>query len=283
MHTELDVDHLKSWIGRAQTRTDTITPRLASSLAAILDDTEALAGGDPAPAGIHWCLAPDIAPMSGLGTDGHPARGGFLPPVPLARRMWAGGKLHYHDVFRVGDLVERRSTVSNVDVKAGRSGTLCFVTVTHEYHVGTRLILGEQHDIVFREIAPALAPQPPSRTTPGDMRREVEADPVLLTRYSAVTFNGHRIHYDRDYTREHELYPGLLVHGPLQATYMLRQAQEIFGGKLPSTFVFRGRTPLYDGQTISINASHGADGALSLWVAAENGVVTMDGTATAPE
>ncbi|MCO5144748.1 MAG: MaoC family dehydratase N-terminal domain-containing protein [Aquamicrobium sp.] len=274
----LDLPHLKSWIGKTRSVTDTITPRLAASLAAILDEPAELAEGDPAPAGIHWCLSPDIAPMSGLGPDGHPARGGFLPPVPLPRRMWAGGRLRFHGNFRVGERIRRDSTIKDVEAKEGRSGALCFVTVAHEYHGEAGPVLGEEHDIVYREITPTVLPEPPAAPARGEIRAGIEATPVLLARYSAVTFNGHRIHYDRDYTRDVELYPGLIVHGPLQATYLLRMARDTFGA-MPARFDFRGRSPLFDGQTFSLEARRDGDDRLALWAAAQNGVVTLEAEA----
>ena len=280
MPAALDLPHLKSWIGNAHSARDTITPRLAASLAAVLDQPAAFAEGDPAPVGIQWCLSPEIAPMSRLGPDGHPARGGFLPPVPLPRRMWAGGRLHFHGAFRVGDTIERRSVVKSVDVKEGRSGALCFVTVAHEYHGAGGLLLSEEHDIVYRDIAPTVPPQPPAEPPRGDVGAEIAATPVLLARYSAVTFNGHRIHYDRDYTRDEELYPGLVVHGPLQATWLLGLARKELGGGLPERFDFRGRSPLFDGQTVGVHARRDGDGRLALWVTAANGVVTLDATAS---
>jgi 3-methylfumaryl-CoA hydratase len=258
---------------------DTITPRLAASLAAILDEPVECAEGDVAPVGIHWCLAPDIAPMSGLGPDGHPARGGFLPPVPLPRRMWAGGRLRFHGNFRVGERIRRDSTIRDVEAKSGRSGALCFVTVTHDYHGEAGLVLTEEHDIVYREITPTVLPQPPAAPLQGELSAEIEATPVLLARYSAVTFNGHRIHYDRDYTRDVELYPGLIVHGPLQATYLLRMARDAFGA-MPARFDFRGRSPLFDGQTFSLGARREEGGGLALWAAAQNGVVTLEANAS---
>ncbi len=278
MTGSLDLPHLKGWIGKTRTVADTITPRLAASLAAVLDEPVEFAAGDPAPVGIQWCLAPDIAPMAGLGADGHPARGGFLPPVPLPRRMWAGGRLRFHGSFRVGDTIERRSVVREVEAKEGRSGSLCFVTVAHEYHGAAGLLLSEEHDIVYREIAPTVLPEPPATAAEADIRVEVEASPVLLARYSAVTFNGHRIHYDRDYSRDEELYPGLIVHGPLQATYLLRMARDAFGG-LPARFDFRGRAPLFDGQVFSLNARREGGDRLALWAAARNGVVTLEADA----
>ena len=278
MPAALDLPHLKGWVGKTHSTRDVITPRLAASLAAILDEPTDFAEGDLAPVGIQWCLSPEIAPMSRLGPDGHPARGGFLPPVPLPRRMWAGGRLRFHGQFRVGDRIERRSVVKAVEAKEGRSGSLCFVTVAHEYHGAAGLLLSEEHDIVYREITPtAVAPGEALR---GEIRAEIAATPVLLARYSAVTFNGHRIHYDRDYARDEELYPGLIVHGPLQATWLLRMAQRELGGDLPEAFDFRGRSPLFDGQTVSVNGRRAAPDRLDLWVADARGVVTLDATAS---
>jgi 3-methylfumaryl-CoA hydratase len=280
MTAALDLPHLKSWIGKTQTAEDTITPRLAASLAAILDDPSDLGEGDIAPPGIQWCLAPDIAPMSKLGRDGHPARGGFLPPVPLPRRMWAGGRLHFHAPFTVGDRIRRLSTIKSVDVKQGRSGALCFVTVEHDYHGQAGLLLREEHDIVYRDIVPSVAASAQVEPPKADIRTEIAATSVLLARYSAVTFNGHRIHYDRDYTQNEEFYPGLLVHGPLQATYLLQLAQRILGGSLPEHFEFRNRSPLYDGQSFTANVRREGEGQLALWIAGGNGHATLEATAT---
>lgn len=293
---DIDIGHLQRWIGGTRESRDEISPRLANCLAAVLDETPALAAGDAAPAGIHWCLSPEIAPMSGLGPDGHPARGDFLPPVPLPRRMWAGGELAFLGEFRVGDVVTRRSRIADVALKEGRSGALCFVTVTHEYHTPRGLTLRERHDIVYRPVQTAAAtgktpapPALPARTAGHD----VAASPVLLSRYSAVTFNGHRIHYDRDYCQTEEGYPGLVVHGPLQATFLLRLACRMGGGRLPARFDFRGTAPLFDGGTFSVNAAPGGPeaggpeaggperdgGELQLWVQDAAGGVTMQARA----
>jgi len=275
MSLELDVDHLKGWIGAKRVSEDVITPRLANSLAAVLDEPCDLKVGDLAPVGIHWCLSPDIAPMSGLGPDGHPARGGFLPPVPLPRRMWAGGDLRFSGEFRVGDEVKRMSRISDVTVKTGRTGALCFVAVDHEYHTSAGLVLQERHDIVYRALGAPSGGQPPKVEFPApDQTLEVEGTPVLLARYSAVTFNGHRIHYDREYCIREEFYPGLIVHGPLQANFLLRTARQMNGDAFPARFTFRGTSPLFDGSVFTVNGK--AEGAsLKLWVANADGVMTM--------
>lgn len=279
--SDLDIDHLKSWIGRTEESVDEISPRLAASFAAVLDENIDLSEGDEAPACVQWCLSPPIAPMSGLGPDGHPARGGFLPPVPFPRRMWAGGLLEFSGDFRVGDRVVCTSRIADVSLKEGRSGRLIFVAVDHEYHTPRGLALKERHDIVYRELdtKPASAPAPQPQPEP-EQSLAIDATPVLLMRYSAVTFNGHRIHYDRDYCIREENYPGLIVHGPLQATYLLRLARQMNGGQMPARFAFRGLSPLFDGAAFTINGRREA-GELKLWAANADGLVTMSATAEA--
>ncbi|MCG8273714.1 MaoC family dehydratase N-terminal domain-containing protein [Aquamicrobium sp. NLF2-7] len=276
----LDLDHLKSWIGTTRESRDVISPRLANGLAAVLDEAPLLGEGDPAPAGIHWCLSPDIVPMSGLGPDGHPARGDFLPPVALPRRMWAGGELVFSGEFRVGDAMTRRSRIADVVLKTGRTGMLCFVTVTHDYSGPRGQVLSERQDIVYRPVrtASAGATQDIPQPSP-DASHEVGASPVLLARYSAVTFNGHRIHYDRDYCQREEGYPGLVVHGPLQATYLLRLVCRMNEGRMPARFAFRSIAPLFDGGSFTVNAAASAQDH-TLWVRSHTGSVTMQATAS---
>jgi 3-methylfumaryl-CoA hydratase len=281
--TNVDINHLKAWIGREQQKTDTISPRLVQSFNAIFDAPLDIPVGQEAPAGIHWCLAPDIAPMKALGPDGHPARGGFLPPVPFPRRMWAGGKLDCFDRFLVGDEIARRSTIEDVALKAGHSGALVFVTVRHDYETGRGLALRERQDIVYRQAGgqssghatpPKVEPAPEP-----DRARVIDATPTLLFRYSAITFNGHRIHYDLDYVTREEGYPGLIFHGPLQASYLLRMAVECRDGVLPAAFSFRSGRPLFAGGQVSINARQ-TDSGISLWFADQAGQMTMTATAT---
>ena len=275
MSEKIDVEHLKKWLGSERETFDIITPRLANGLAAVLDEPCDLKAGDLAPVGIHWCLSPDIVPMSGLGADGHPARGAFLPPVQLPRRMWAGGELCFSSGFRVGDSVRRLSRVDDIAVKAGRSGTLCFVTVHHEYSVDGNVILNERHDIVYRALeAPSDNKPPKADFVEPDMMLEIDGTPTLLMRYSAVTFNGHRIHYDRDYCIDEEFYPGLIVHGPLQANYVLRMAYQLNDNRLPKRFSFRGLSPLFDGSSFTINAKR-EDSGNRFWVLNADGAMTM--------
>ena len=279
MPIEVDIDDLNGWVGAERESLDTITPRLANGLSAVLDEPCDLVEGDVAPMGIHWCLSPEIVPMSGLGADGHPARGGFLPPVPLPRRMWAGGELAYAGDFRVGDIVRRLSRVEDIAVKEGRTGTLCFVTVRHEYSVAGSVVLRERHDIVYRALEGTGSGKPGQKAdlAAPDTMTEIDATPTLLMRYSAVTFNGHRIHYDRDYCLREEFYPGLIVHGPLQATYMLRMARAMNGDKPPARFSFRGMSPLFDGGRFTVNGKRDGEGN-SFWVLDASGGITMQAT-----
>lgn len=282
MTDAIDVEHLRTWIGRERAAEEEISVRLAASLAAVLDEPVSFAAGDLAPTAIHWCLGPDIAPMSALGPDGHPARGEFLPPVPFPRRMWAGGELHFFDDLRVGDQVRRTSKIGDISVKEGRSGALCFVEVFHTYETGRGVALTERHDIVYRSLEVAGAPPktavPREPSPPADRQETIVGDPVLLMRYSAVTFNGHRIHYDRAYCVEVEGYPGLIVHGPLQATLLLRLARRMNGGAYPSAFSFRGVSPLFDGPAFTVKGREGAP--LSLWIENAEGRTTMTASAT---
>jgi len=284
--SEVDIEHLRGWIGRTQEKTDTVTPRLVESFNAIFDAQSGLAPGEAAPLGIHWCLAPDIAPMSALGPDGHPARGGFLPPVPLPRRMWAGGQVDFSGEFQVGDSVTRRSRIDDVTKKDGRSGTLVFVTVRHDYLTSRGIVLSERQDIVYRDQntkaaiqAESKAPaRPATEPAVADQSRNMDASATLLFRYSALTFNGHRIHYDLPYTTQEEHYPGLVFHGPLQATYLMRLAAETATRPLQS-FSYRSVAPLFAGGTVSIHATNVQDGT-DLWVADQRAEPTMKATAS---
>jgi 3-methylfumaryl-CoA hydratase len=277
-----DIDHLRQWIGRTQEASDVITAQLVKGLRATLFlDIGEPADGDAAPLTTHWCLAQPVVPMSELGPDGHPARGGFLPPVPLPRRMWAGGRIEFVDPLRVGDTVTRASRITDVTLKSGSTGTLCFVAVDHILSTPRGTAIRERHDIVYRDMpAPGSAPPPvPAPVPAGQIRESHMADPVLLFRYSALTFNGHRIHYDRDYVTQVEGYPGLIVHGPLQAALLIEFAARQRGGKAPTQFVYRGVNPLFDGAEFSVNGN-ATDAGLEVWTANAAGAPTMKGTAS---
>ncbi len=279
MTDTLALEPLRAWIGRTETDSEILTPRLLRQFDATLDrDRPAPRPGDPAPLGLHWCLARPCVPTALLGADGHPPPGGFLPPVPLARRMWAGGRLAVSDRLRVGDTVERRSHIADVRIRQGQSGTLCFVTVAHSFLTPRGIALQEQQDIVYRgpsraDGAARARAAPPSAS----VRQPMRADPVLLFRYSALTGNAHRIHYDRPYARDVESYPDLVVHGPLQATWLIGFAETVHGAP-PAGFSFRGLQPLFDTSPFSLCAHPTASG-LSLWVETQDGRVTMEAEA----
>ena len=236
--------------------------------------------GDAAPFTTHWCLAQPVFPASELGPDGHPARGGFLPPVPLPRRMWAGGELEFLDTLRVGDEVMRTSRIADVTLKTGSSGTLCFVSVNHEVTTPRGVAIRERQDIVYRDVSTtSAAPAKPAGPAPAAQHRESHmADTVLLFRYSALTFNGHRIHYDRDYVTKVEGYPGLIFHGPMQTALLVEFAAKL-RRQVPRKFAYRGVQPLFEGSEFSVNANETAAG-MELWTANSDGAPTMKGTAT---
>ena len=282
MTEKLDLEHLRQWIGRATEASDIVTAQLVKGLRATLfHEIGEPKPGDAAPFTTHWCLAQPVFPMSQLGPDGHPTRGGFLPPVPLPRRMWAGGELQFLDTLRVGDEATRSSRISDVTVKTGSTGTLCFVSVDHVVSTPRGAAIRERQDIVYRDVssAPQPAPKPAAAPPVAQHRESHMADPVLLFRYSALTFNGHRIHYDRDYVTKVEGYPGLIFHGPLQATFIVELAAKLRGGKPPKKFSYRGLQPLFEGSEFSINANT-TDNGMELWTANSTGQPTMKGTAT---
>jgi 3-methylfumaryl-CoA hydratase len=276
-----DLDHLRQWIGRSEKASDIVTAQLVRGLRATLFlEIGTPKPGEAAPFTVHWCLAQPVYPMSELGPDGHPARGGFLPPVPLPRRMWAGGELEFLEPLRVGDETTRTSRISDVTMKTGSTGALCFVSVEHLITTSRGLAIRERQDIVYRDVSPTAAPAKPAAPPPAARHRESHvADPVLLFRYSALTFNGHRIHYDRDYVTKVEGYPGLIFHGPMQAALLVEFAAKLHGGTAPKKFSYRGVQPLFEGGEFSVNANN-ADAGMELWTANSAGQPTMKGTAT---
>jgi len=280
-------DNLQDWIGRSETQDDVAQLGPALRLAATLDRADLSArlesGREPLPPSWHWLYFLPCAQQSALAVDGHPAKGGFLPPVPLPRRMWAGSRLEFVETIAFGAALTRTSTISSVQNKSGRSGALTLVTVRHEVRSDDRLALSDEHDIVYREAPPpgsrpAAAPPPDGPARSADFRRTVVPDPVVLFRYSALTFNGHRIHYDRSYATGVEGYPGLVVHGPLQATLLL----DLLSRELPAArvlrFTFRALAPLFD--TAPFDVCGARDGTrVQLWTVAPDGHVAMDATA----
>ena len=275
-------ERLEAWIGRTESRTDVVTAWPAVALAATLDrrDPEPKPA-DALPPGWHWLYFLEAAPASDLGPDGHPKRGGFLPPVALPRRMWAGGRIEFRRPLRVGDEIRRDSTILSIVPKEGRSGSLVFVTVRHTVFCGGELAVIEDHDIVYREAAtpgeqPAQAQSAPSKAS---WRREIVADPVMLFRYSALTFIGQRIHYDLEYCRNVEGYPGLVVHGPLQVILLLDLARR----NEPRAVIrleYRALHPLFHYDRFSLNGNPAPDGSRAeLWTANPAGNYAMSATA----
>ncbi|HWK97803.1 MAG TPA: MaoC family dehydratase N-terminal domain-containing protein [Pseudolabrys sp.] len=275
----LDIAYLRTWIGREEIAEDIVSADLARKYHAMFDyPGETPAVGDAVPRLIHFCLTQPAAPTAKLGPDGHPARGGFLPPVPLPRRMWAGGALTFHGDLRVGDRVRRTSRIADVAAKEGRTGTLCFVTVEHTVEADGARLIDERQDIVYRGLdALGGTGKAPPAAAQGRHQRPMRAEPPLLFRYSALTFNGHRIHYDRRYVTEVEGYPGLVVHGPMQAAMLCDYATEL-RSMPPTRFEFRGMSPLFDDDNFALHASEAGE-TLELWTAKANGTLCMTATA----
>ena len=271
-----------AWIGRTRSDADDVSAAAHARFRATLDGFLAPVEAGEATPGFHWCLAPECAPPSALGVDGHPAKGTFLPPVELPRRMWAGGVLELLLPLRLGERVERRTRIGGISRKAGASGALVFVTLHHDLVTPRGLAIREQQDIVYRGAQapgrPAAAPAAPPLEEGGAVA-DFAPDPVLLFRYSALTFNAHRIHYDLAYATAEEGHAGLVVHGPLQATVLLNAATRA-GGRMPQRFVYRGLAPFTAGRSGSVRARPEDGGDLAVWIADEAGRRTMEARAS---
>ena len=274
-----DLDVLLQWKDRAETSTERISAEQCRRMQETLDRIAELNVGDPLPPLWHFITHLTSAPLSRLGRDGHPQRGGFLPPVALPRRMWAGGRFSFTGSIRLGDEVTKTSTIHQIETKTGRTGPLCFVTVRHELAVHGETRVTEDQDLVYREDpAPdALRPQPRPAPRDADWTRIIEPSEVMLFRYSALTFNGHRIHYDRDYARDVEGYDGLVFHGPLTATLLADLAASEMGPL--ATFSFRALSPLFDTAPFRI-AGVRDGGRARLWAATPGGALAMDAEAS---
>lgn len=287
--------NLESWIGRQELASDTINLELVRRMSATMDRADHWCEGDLLPAGWHWLFFNEIVRQSRLGPDGHPQRGAFLPPVELPRRMWAGCRLAWNESFRLGTVVEKESTILRIETKTGKTGEMVFVTVRYVYREQGRILLEEEQDIVYRadsteaerkalaELAVRAmagdAAIDPQRVADHTLR--VTPDPVQLFRYSAVTFNGHRIHYDAPYARNVERYPGLLVHGTLLATQMLEYLQsDICPGQPVNRFEFSLKRPTFDISDFHLHALNpDAGGKVMLWTSNNVGELALDGWA----
>jgi len=279
-----ELAHWRSWIGRAEQRADRVHGAVLDALAATLDrDDPPVRAGDAVAPLAHWLFFAPLARQSELGPDGHPRRGGFLPPVPLPRRMWAGSQFEFRSPIRVGDAVERRSTIDDVTTKEGRSGKLVFVKVRHELRCSRAAepALVEFHDIVYRDAKkPSDVEPPPQKAETGAAwRREIVPDDVLLFRYSALTFNGHRIHYDRSYVTEVEGYPGLIVHGPLIATLLVDLLRRQRPEAVVRRFGFIARSPLFDGHAFDVCGRFDGERSVVLWARNHQGALAMQASA----
>ena len=270
----------EDWIGREERFEEEISVSKVQAMAATLDWDRSPQPGEPLPAGWHWLFFNPVVRRSQLGLDGHPRRGGFLPPIENARRMWAGSRISYLSDLPVGALAQRVSSIQKIEHKVGRTGALWFVTVSHRTFCDGVMCISEEQDIVYREVSPGMAKSPAITPAPqhAEWSFDVVPDPTLMFRYSALTFNGHRIHYDLDYAQRVEEYPNLVMHGPLTATFMQQFCVQKTGRGLAS-FEFRGVSPLFSGQTIRIFGRVN-DRALDMWASGPGDGLAMTARGT---
>jgi 3-methylfumaryl-CoA hydratase len=273
----------EAWIGREEQHSEQILGSVVNAMAATLDSEHSPRAGEPLPPGWQWLFFNPVVRRSGLGIDGHPRRGGFLPPIELPRRMWAGSRIRYLADLPVEARATRRSRILKIENKAGKRGALSFVTVQHTISCDGTACISEEQDIVYREVTPpdaVTAPAPPPRYDGvPQWSRSFEPDSTLLFRYSALTFNGHRIHYDRAYAHDEEGYPDLVVHGPLTATLLQQFALEHGGGRPLARFDFRGVIPLFVGRAFQLEGKPAEDGTLEVWARGPDGELAMSATA----
>jgi 3-methylfumaryl-CoA hydratase len=265
------LDNLRDWVGKTQTVEDFAAPWPARALIATLDEPDPEPRmGDALPPLWHWLYFLEAAPASKIGPDGHGERGEFLPPIALPRRMWAGSRFVFEgEPLRIGDTAKRVSEIKSIEPKTGLSGAK-----------GTAL--AEEHDIVYREAARPgeTAREPKPAPTDATASKTVMPDPVLLFRFSALTFNGHRIHYDQPYVTGTEGYPGLIVHGPLLGLMQIELARRSNPGKTPASFEFRALSPLFAGTPFTVATRREPDGAVTTWIANATGGLAQQGKAT---
>ena len=274
----INVNELKSWIGNDEIAFDEVSQSLEARFRATLDeDPGNPQKGEIASSGLHWALAPAVVKSSLLGIDSHPKKGEFLPPVPLPRRMWAGCRTHFFKPLKIGDLVKKRSSVVDINLKDGKSGLLCFVTANYEFFVDDQLMIKEDHDLVYRDYNKEDKTIFVKNDLPfvkSDYEEKIFAHPTMLFRYSAITFNGHRIHYDYPYSTEEEGYKDLVFHGPLQATLMLRAAEKYKKAKVKS-FSHRGVAPVYANDDLIINIENKPNDSLNCFTSTKDAGMTM--------
>ena len=270
----METVNVQDWIGREETHEDHVARGPFRRLSGLLDRDEPDAKAIP-PLG-HWlCFLPG-APQAKLGPDGHPQRGGLIPPLPLPMRMAAGSRLTFHEPIPFGADIKRVSKIMSIVEKAGRTGPLAFLTYRYQVFHGSTLCVTEEFDVVFREKSGNAGPAPPGERREGQVSRTIDPESPLLFRFSALTYNGHKIHYDRDYATQVEGYPGLLVHGPLLATLLM----DLFRRHRPSdsvkTFEYRAQRPVFDLAPFTVNLEDTASGA-DVWASDSDGFIAMSG------
>jgi 3-methylfumaryl-CoA hydratase len=274
--------NLQDWVGKTEEIADRIYTTPVRALAQTLnyedfDPRE----GNPLPEIWYWLYFLPIVPMSQVGPDGHPKRGGFLPPITLERRMWASGNLTFHQDLVIGEEIRKTSEILEISEKEGKAGKLVFVTVKHLIQSPRGVAVEEQQNIVYLHMPKSFV-EPSPNPLPDDLvwKEEYRIDPVLLFRFSALTFNGHRIHYDRKYATEVEQYPGLVVHGPLQALLLMESAKKHNPGKKPATFNFKAVRPIFDFNKLHIGAKSNPDGSHAIYTANTDSNIGMQATVT---
>lgn len=277
----IDVAHLKTWVGRTAEASDVAAPGPLKRLAALLDHETPPWIPDLLPPLAQWLYFLPSARESELDADGHPRRGDFLPPVPLPRRMWAGSRIAFHAPVPIGATMTQQSTIGAVEAKSGASGDMVFVTVRHEISADAKLSIREEQDIVYREPPKGTAPSASQRSRAADEERKPEwtrtvtPDSVQLFRFSALTFNSHRIHYDREYCRRVEGYPGLVVHGPYTATLLVDHFLRHHPGARIGKLQFRAQRPLFDVAPFHLCGRNSDDSGVELWVRGPSGETAM--------
>ncbi|MEM7226486.1 MAG: acyl-CoA dehydrogenase [Pseudomonadota bacterium] len=276
-----ELEEWRRWIGRSETKREPIEALRAQAMQRTIEDpNDLLKKGDALPPLWHWLYFWDVARQSDLGPDGHTARGGLIPPITLPIRMWAGSRVAFLRPLKIGAEAEKISTVANVVEKQGRSGRLVFVTLHHRVSDGEGTCIEEEQDIVYRQASSggaSVASEPAPAVVP--WRLPVTPDPVLLFRYSALTLNGHRIHYDHKYCTEEEGFPGLIVHGPLLATYMLELVRRYKPGLVARSFDFRAFSTIFDTAPFTVGGKPSPDGASAeLWIADQEGHLALHGS-----
>jgi len=276
----IDEKALQAYAGRQVTAEDELHPFPALALAAALDRSCAPDRGDFLPPGWQWLYFIDTPRASATGIDGHSVESDLLPPPPLPRRMWAAGKVHIERPLRLGYPALRRSTIKSIQVKSGRSGSLVFVNLGHEFIQDQTLCITEEQNLVYRDMptGPLATDQGEPAPAEGEWARQINLDPVLLFRYSALTYNSHRIHYDEPYATRQEFYPGVVVQGPLLATLLLELCQSQLPCGAIKTFQFRAVRPTYMERMVTLNGTQSGK-EIALW-SAQQGSLCMTATAT---